>query len=1210
MINILSLLLLLSLSLSVDITPSQVYYGSEESFHLTIEDPTIVTSLAFELTCFSGSCDIPSIYTDEAMTTPVTVSASSARRKTILTISSDFVANYYFKSTCIDDCYFELVALVNKPGRVIQKGFTNVEGITKDDKQVTFTIPKVQPTENSTPLILSINALNCLTEVAIGEEKYSNKKHFQYQVDDTTVDFAFTIQVEAMDDLNEKSEVCSILIDAVEDNPDEKFFTLTEGASQQFELNEATERINLQYVNVNGPASFDIDYTSLDGLEISIYKKDMTTPIKTATIYKKKTFMIDSTELNNVIISIKKKESGTETVIFSVIFKSNKGYPTYFQREKVVYGYLFPQQTSYYYTDIKMNEPGKLILNYRQGGGKICVRVMPKGEIDEKANWMHNVDLSQGCLKEQVDITGYITLVQLHNADTEKCENGCELIVTVTNQEEAKGDAKNYLDEFTIYYNVRESEKKLEVPLNENINGEQEKINIEDQLAQVHIPYDTNRLLISYDSLLFRMYLNKDKETYPTEDDYEYEYIENGNYAINSESSLKGKTLKVHFTSRDAPQDESFYYFKVSPQYQNTPDIIYTTSGKIDKCKINKDGDSCYFLVPIKDYEFLSTISIGGFTEQKDPVTLLAKLYPAETIDAIKYTVDGMKDLLPTEETADVKGDNYVVIPSDKITKDTDMYILVKATSAKKGEINFGVSSNQNSKKPFLYYQTNPKMIVVPKGETYSFDVYMRRPEQKVEVFELYGKGKVEKGDSGLITVTLTASEDQDYVVVIRWEKKLGQSLERKEYKKLNTFTITTLPYYTYVPLDQATVSSKQDVNIKIKFFNIKLNQEKADSSSFKVFATLVDSQSIKEFEYDTAKKPVALEQFYYFNNEKVATFKKTTEGDSKRYLFIEIQLSQGNENDSEVSLNLLAVPITEKVPEVALPQKEYYVDVLSTKDTVNRMIYKLSKSAETDNQILVNLGLIDQDNKFEYNVETVKDTPTFKNETALIKEQSTFNGISTLLLTATDSVLLTVSAKTTANDDQSIARIFIKYQSGEEGKLPTFQYNRNMNIVQSNTTCEFNITADNIIKGHEDIKSISYTFKVYNKSQIDDVSKIDNIFEESDLPETVKEEIMILDSKTENFFLQVNTTNFPKEMFFTLTASFDEYKFGYDLVNVTNTEETKDEGFDWWLLGIVFVAILVIGIIVAGILFLYKKEQEKKLKQLSQLAKKEDLLP
>ena len=86
MINILSLPTPPSLSLSVDITPSQVYYGNEESFHLTIVDPTIVTSLSFELTCFSGSCDIPFIYTDEEMTSSVAVTSSDARRKTILTI--------------------------------------------------------------------------------------------------------------------------------------------------------------------------------------------------------------------------------------------------------------------------------------------------------------------------------------------------------------------------------------------------------------------------------------------------------------------------------------------------------------------------------------------------------------------------------------------------------------------------------------------------------------------------------------------------------------------------------------------------------------------------------------------------------------------------------------------------------------------------------------------------------------------------------------------------------------------------------------------------------------------------------------------------------------------------------------------------------------------------------------------------------------------
>ena len=163
------------------------------------------------------------------MTSSVPVTSSDARRKTILTISSDFVANYYFKSSCIDDCYFELVALVNKPSRIIQKGFTNVEGITKADEKVIFTIPKVEPTKNSTPLILSINAINCITEIIIGEHSYKDVKHVQFQIDDTTIDFSFKIQVFDMDDLNDKNEVCSILIDTVENNPEEKILTLTEG---------------------------------------------------------------------------------------------------------------------------------------------------------------------------------------------------------------------------------------------------------------------------------------------------------------------------------------------------------------------------------------------------------------------------------------------------------------------------------------------------------------------------------------------------------------------------------------------------------------------------------------------------------------------------------------------------------------------------------------------------------------------------------------------------------------------------------------------------------------------------------------------------------------------------------------------------------------------------------------------------------------------
>ena len=154
------------------------------------------------------------------------------------------------------------------------------------------------------------------------------------------------------------------------------------------------------------------------------------------------------------------------------------------------------------------------------------------------------------------------------------------------------------------------------------------------------------------------------------------------------------------------------------------------------------------------------------------------------------------------------------------------------------------------------------------------------------------------------------------------------------------------------------------------------------------------------------------------------------------------------------------------------------------------------------------------------------------------------------------------------------------------------------------------------IVKSTEKIKSdqaakdayniLQVQNKMFNSCSEDMRNKIDYFFDYycSNVPETFKE--VTLDSKEENFFLQVNTTNFPKEMYFTLSATFDEYKFGFDFVNVTNTEETKDEGFDWWLLGIVFVAILVIGIIVAGIFFLYKKEQRNKL---TQLATKEDLL-
>ena len=49
-----------------------------------------------------------------------------------------------------------------------------------------------------------------------------------------------------------------------------------------------------------------------------------------------------------------------------------------------------------------------------------------------------------------------------------------------------------------------------------------------------------------------------------------------------------------------------------------------------------------------------------------------------------------------------------------------------------------------------------------------------------------------------------------------------------------------------------------------------------------------------------------------------------------------------------------------------------------------------------------------------------------------------------------------------------------------------------------------------------------------------------------------------------------------------------------YLFINVTyNYEKMSNGGFDFWLLGILFIALLVIGIIAAGIIFLWRREKK-----------------
>lgn len=1210
-----------------DLTPSVYHYGMGQlPFHLQVEKPEEVKKITFEVTCYQGSCGINNFYKEEVHTTLISSTQEFGRRKIIYTIT-EMTEAYYFDMVCENNCYYSVVAFLDKGNEyTVEKAYTNVATLPKGGEEKTFTVTK-KATENSATYILTLNAINCIPSITLGETTYKDKKFIQYLIEDSTVDFTFKLGVVEMDNQNDfAGELCSVLIDVEENNPEERLFTLTEGSIQSFQLSEATERMNFKYINIIDFITLDIDVLTNEGLTVDLYKKEMTsTPFKTMTIYKKKTLLISEVQGDDLLISVKKATSGTTTVIpFTIVAHVSKGYPTYFNHNQLTYGYMLPNKQLYFYTDVKKGTTGKMIINFKQGGGKVCVRVMPKEEIDENANWMRKIDLAQNCIKEQVDMTGYLQVIQIHTSHTTVCEKGCEVIVELNNKETPR--AGQYLDEVTILYHETDDNRANMVPIREDVQGDTTNVLVGKQDFTLTIPVDTSKLLVQYKSNVFRMFMNFDKETLPTENDYDMKMINNGYYEVNAadigKTSFNNVKMNVDFFSSTITENYNNYYFKVMPQYKDTPNIIYASSTKIEVCNIKTAGESCYYMVPVKEYEAITSLFISSVNSQSEneKVNIYASLYPADTIDKIDYSSTALNDLLPTKEKSTFQGDRSILIPEDKIEKGQDIYALIQVVPENPGKILFGVSVNINVDNTMTHYITNPKLYYLPKGTTLNLSAFLYG-NQSVEFKTVFGVGTVTPSDKsnsvviegyGLKNIVVKSTEDQDFGVMAMLYEKEKEEFGKIDYNVLNSISHNTFPYRLYIPITDADVLKEQkQIEIQVKLHDIEYQTQVTNNDNFLISSNIVNENFIKVYDYDRTIVPeTAAVDAKFFIVEKMGVSK--FKADPKYpFIFLKIDKHPDNKNEyTKIIFDVIVNTKNEKPPSYSLPQGKFYTNVIEGTDEIKKIIYKLTKKENTDTIFDISLALNDLGKKYDFVYETFQDTPTFKNETELLKSETILNGLKNIRLNVpkeeTQSILLSIIPVTPAYNDGDKTEVLIKYQTvKEESALPSFPYDREINTKVTKEKGLIAFSTNNIIKGKENVKNAKYIIRIYKKSDVPETTLINDIFMNYDTEaktiNPIEQDIKEIDNTNDTFEYVFNYTEFGTEFYATVATTFitvdgSEYKFGFD-VKYENIQDVPPSsgGFDFWLLGILFIALLVIGIIAAGIIFLWRKEKEKK---------------
>ena len=1205
----------------IDLSHSQPLYNQlDSSYHFSLKNIVSVKNVNIELTCYFGNCLLPFIFSDKEMTQTLNFSFTNGKRKIIASLSQNIAKDYFFPIQCKDNCYFQITAIENSlTQRILEKGITNVEHLSFEIGKTNYIIKA----DDSKDRLLVVNGVNCVPWVTFKTPVLNyQKKFFQTIIPKGSTDYEFMMKIEKFDSESENSnEICSVLIDVIEENIQKEDHILIEGALQYFNFTQNIQQFNFKFLNLSGTGILDIDYSTRDELIIELYKDNRKGfPFQTRKIFQKKVFLIDNIK-NKDLIMVVKKTNNKKDIPFSIIYKTDKGYPFYFQRNKIYTGYMLPLQTLHYFTEIKKKEKGKIIVNFSQGGGKICTRVKSKDEIDKNSNWLKKVDLSQNCIKDQVNKNEYEQVIELHTIDTFKCRKGCEVYVTISNQEKnVNNDTSKYLSEFTIYYAEKGEENSISINLNQDIYGDSLTFTQKTQFFDLIVPVNTNKLLLDYDSNIYRIIMNFGKDNYPSIDNCDFSTIENGLYSISSSSigktTFKDLHIKIGVTSQYFLENQNQFRFKIIPQYQNKANIIYTRPNQRVFCNVKNKND-CYLLVHLKEYQNITSFLFSSYNVDYEgtKVKIFASFYNSELIDPIQYDSNKIDEYFPSQRGFGFYNENNIFV-NNTVLENQDMYAFVTIIPEKKGKIAFMFSVNDNIENTFNYYLTNPKMYFIKNSVFMNLYFYLF-PQQNLEIKPIYGNGTINNvfldtnkiiEEVGLVNFTFSTSNNNIFAFLVQKYEKPKPSFQIFNDLMINNITYQgeSFPFrFSVCITDKSVLANKKPITLNIKIIDIIYNKFFNFNNNFDISAYLVDEDFVKFYQYNRNIVPENSRMtFQYFQNKQTFLLQFIPETlNPVVYLRIDNNFENKN-NYKQIIFSSMIFYQNRKPSLFSLPHNKFIFNYIN-----EQIVYTLLKKDNNDLFFYLEFGFDCNSNEFLYSIESYTETPTFKNETEIIKKSFNEDGLHKFILylpSFQDAIILSIISKKVNEKRTKPKKMVIKYISSQtEEQFLAHSYNRQLTIAKNSKT--FTIIAENIFYNDQVKKNIVYYLQIYDKKKVSDIELIENIQlideneQKSDAILPFYKANVVVSNQEKTFSFNFNSSIVKKSCYFSvytvyLTDNGEEMKIGYNIKSNSKSELTPDHGSDPQPTPLpqkendekLWVFLIILGIIIVIIVLFY----------------------
>ena len=559
-------------------------------------------------------------------------------------------------------------------------------------------------------------------------------------------------------------------------------------------------------------------------------------------------------------------------------------YPSYLIKNKLNSEYLSLNSPNYYYTDIGEAISGEIIINYYRGNGKIYGRIVKKDQKTPDLNpeWRGIFEFPK-TVNGTLPYTTYLKRLQFTEEDTEQCNAGCYLLLTVENK------VSSYLNISSRYFSydilIKTKSEVIasltpitSIPLDTYIIGNISPEELEDSKTfyKFYISYDTDKVVFDFQSEYASFYVNlyiNDHFLYPNKDDCHWEFKSTGNPHLfelgkneilelakrrelidKNSKSIEGLSLIIGISAEETDSIfTTIYSFKVHlsvKQELNIYDVYSDQQTLCNSVENDKGKYSCLYVVRYDNYDSFYHLLIHPiFEDQSVDFSMYADFINEDFYDLNDF--NKLKDSIPNEKsnfTTDKMKYDFLLIDL-KVNEDSYVYVNVETDKPTLVKLlttfsTYDYTSSPNPSTPQLYinsldemrfkFNPNDELMINLVSLNGTALVYWEDEKEKNVIHKLRGR------DDRLSITTPHAREgDQLNTLVI---KNLNPSMI---FYSVSGFIFYTTFYLrsTQINFDQLSFGKSFNLNYRETDFPIyiysKLNNTNKDVNAFMTIYSL-----------------------------------------------------------------------------------------------------------------------------------------------------------------------------------------------------------------------------------------------------------------------------------------------------------------------------------------------------------------------------------